>query len=609
MSEAGASAVSTERPFPGLRPYGFADHKLFFGREEQSYALYRLLDRSGFVAVVGSSGSGKSSLVLAGLRPLLEEESADKGGRTWRWVDLHPGDAPLRRLADALLSLADTGEDAVGRAVRAALRDRIMFALQRSSFGLNDAVQEIEGLSGKTLVLVVDQFEEIFRYASSATGQLGDQREESRRQEEVAHFVQLLLEFSRGGARGAHVIITMRSDFIGDCARFHGLPEAVSATQFLVPSLTRDQREDAIRGPIAAAGATIEPVLVERLMNDSSDEPDPLPVLQHCMQQLWEHAGHGRSAASGDPAGARHLGLDDYRAIGGIAGALSRHADEVLASLAGCELVAEQVFRALSEVDKTGRATRRALRFNRLVAETGASEEQVRRVVDRFREDDCSFLVPSRSAMPELASDTRVDVGHEALLRRWERISGEAGQPALDDPNRGGWLKVEEYSGRLYRALLALVETAGAGGRVTLPLDQVEERWAWWNRRPRTEAWAERYGGGFARVRQLFADSLAALEADKARCLADEAEKRQRIEQEQQAALERQEAALRLARVSRNAAIVVSVLFLAASGLAVVSIVEWRAAKQSVRAVEQSSHAAEHNFEVALESTSDLVRR
>lgn len=602
MSEAGATAVSTERPFPGLRPYGFADHKLFFGREEQSYALYRLLDRSGFVAVVGSSGSGKSSLVLAGLRPLLEEESADKGGRTWRWVDLHPGDAPLRRLADALLSLADTGEDPVGRAIRDALRDRIVFALQRSSFGLNDALQEIEGLTGKTLVLVVDQFEEIFRYASSATGQPGDQREESRRQEEVAHFVQLLLELSRGGARGAHVIITMRSDFIGDCARFHGLPEAVSGTQFLVPSLTRDQREEAIRRPIAAAGATIEPVLVERLMNDSSDEPDPLPVLQHCMLRLWEHAGHARSLAPGDPMGARHLGLDDYRDIGGIAGALSRHADEVLASLAGCELVVEQVFRALSEIDKTGRATRRALRFNQLVAETGASEEQVRRVVDRFREDDCSFLVPSRSAVPELASDTRIDVGHEALLRRWERISGEAGQPALDDPNRGGWLKVEEYSGRLYRALLALVETAGAGGRVTLPLDQVEERWAWWNRRPRTEAWAERYGGGFARVRQLFADSLAALEADKARRLADEAEKLQRIEQEQQAVRERQEAALRLARVSRNAAIGVSVLFVAASVLAVMSFVERRAAEQNFR-------AAQHNFEVALESTSDLVRR
>jgi tetratricopeptide (TPR) repeat protein len=602
MSEAGASTISIERPFPGLRPFGFADHEFFFGREDQSYALYRLLDRSGFIAVVGSSGSGKSSLVLAGLRPLLEEESADQGGRTWRWVDLHPGDAPLRRLADALLSLADTGEDPLGRAVHAALRERIVFALQRSSFGLNDALQEIEGLAGKTLVLVVDQFEEVFRYASAATSQIGDQREEARRQEEVAHFVQLLLEFSRGGARGARVIITMRSDFIGDCARFHGLPEAVSATQFLVPSLTRDQREEAIRRPIEAVGATIEPVLVERLMNDSSDELDPLPVLQHCMLRLWEHAGHARSAAPGDAARGRHLDLDDYQAIGGIAGALSRHADEVLANLAGCELVVEQVFRALSEVDKTGRATRRALRFNRLVAETGAPEEQVRRVVDRFRGDDCSFLVPSRSAVPELASDTRIDVGHEALLRRWERISGEAGPAALDDPSRGGWLKVEEYSGRLYRALLALVETAGTGGRVTLPLDQVEERWAWWNRRPRTDAWAERYGGGFGRVQRLFADSLAALEADKARRVADEAEKRLRVEHEQQAARERQEAAIRLARVSRNAAIGVSVLFVAASVLAVMSFVERRAAESNFR-------AAEHNFNVALESTSDLVRR
>src|SRR5262249_56209502 len=85
-------------------------------------------------------------------------------------------------------------------------------------------------------------------------------------------------------------MITMRSDFIGDCARFHGLPEAVSATQFLVPSLTRDQREDVIRKPIEKAEATIDGALVERLLNDSNDEFD-LPVLQHCLMRIWEKAG------------------------------------------------------------------------------------------------------------------------------------------------------------------------------------------------------------------------------------------------------------------------------------------------------------------------------
>ena len=83
----------------------------------------------------------------------------------------------------------------------------------------------------------------------------------------------------------------MRSDFIGDCARFHGLPEAVCEAQFLVPSLTRDQLDEVIRRPIEKAGATIDPQLVERLLNDCSTEMDQLPVLQHCLSRLWEEAG------------------------------------------------------------------------------------------------------------------------------------------------------------------------------------------------------------------------------------------------------------------------------------------------------------------------------
>ena len=115
-------------------------------------------------------------------------------------------------------------------------------------------------------------------------------------------------------------MLTMRSDFIGDCARFHGLPEAVSGAQFLVPSLRRDQLEEIICKPIAKAGGSIDPMLVKRLIClDGSDDFDQLPVLQHCLSRLWEQAGlpaaaarpdNGQTAAEFDPngvAGGRHL--------------------------------------------------------------------------------------------------------------------------------------------------------------------------------------------------------------------------------------------------------------------------------------------------------------
>ncbi len=561
------------RPFLGLRPFGYEDHALFFGRESQTFALYRFLDRSRFVAVVGSSGSGKSSLVRAGLLPLLEAESADTGGRAWRWIELRPGYSPLDSLTDALAGIPGADEDS-GEDFLAARRARASFALRRTSFGLAEALDEIAAPPDMALMILVDQFEELFRYDSAGVTQRGERLTRGQRQEAAAKFVQLLLEASRSAARSIHVMITMRSDFIGNCAQFYGLPEAVSASQFLVPSLTRDQREEVIRRPLEEVGAEIEPALVERLLNDGGTDLDDLPVLQHCLLRLWEQA-EKTTAASGAPpasgpgtaaacerksAGSRmRLTEEQYRAIGGLSGALSHHADEILALLPGRELAAEQAFRALSEVDREGRATRRAVAFEQLLEESGVLEGDLRLVIDRFRQDDCSFLVPSISAQPALLPETRVDVGHEALLRRWERISGKVGGALAD--LRNGWLWAEQDDGRFYSALVALVSSERGATAMSLPLEQVEERWSWWTSRPRTRAWAERYGGHFDQVVRLFDNSRAALQAEKLRQAALRQAERDRLEE-----------ARRRARVYRIAVFAFAALFAVAVGLSVFAL-------------------------------------
>jgi tetratricopeptide (TPR) repeat protein len=491
-------AASAERPFPGLRPFAYQDHDYFFGRDDQKYALYRLIDHSRFVAVVGSSGSGKSSLVRAGLLPLLDQETRDSGGRNWLCCEMRPGDAPLRRLTDLLAKLSSDDDPVVA----SGRRERIAAHLQRSSFGISEALSESSGVTNKTLVLVVDQFEELFRYAAAGAARTSLTADDARARDEAAQFVQLLLEASRAPQQKINVMLTMRSDFIGDCARFHGLPEAVCAAQFLVPSLTRDQLDQVIRLPVEKAGATIDPELVERLINDCGTEMDQLPVLQHCLSRLWEEAGKLQAATpslapsggGADDAGAgagRHLSLIHYRNIGEFSDALSRHADEILRDLGPKLLLAvTQVFSALSELDKEGRAIRRALRFSQLVAETGVDESAVRQVLDRFRADDCSFVTPPHFEVKEIEPTTRIDVGHEALLRRWEKVSGHGVEL--------GWLRAERQAGERYRGLLAM-----ADGDATLPAHLVDERLAWWKARPRTEAWAERYGGGFERVEKL----------------------------------------------------------------------------------------------------------
>jgi tetratricopeptide (TPR) repeat protein/energy-coupling factor transporter ATP-binding protein EcfA2 len=490
----GDSVLSASRPFPGLRPFAFADRGFFFGRESHVFALYRLVENGRFIAVIGGSGSGKSSLVLAGLCGLLDEETQDPNGPRWICLDMKPGGAPIKRLAGVLarLSKHDSEED------YARLCARIDYRLRQSSFSLESAIDEAGGLAGQHLLLIVDQFEELFRFGLATSGQRGTSLADVKARDEATQFVEILQDAERRRLENVHVLVTMRSDFIGDCAYFHRLPEVVSATQYLVPNLTRGQLAEAIREPIEKAGGAIEPELVEMLINDCGDELDQLPVLQHCLMRLWDRAG-GESAT-----GTPRLTRQTYDEIGRMTEALSRHADETLRACVRQELAVEQAFRALSEFDREGRAIRRALRFDRLLAETGVTEFDLRAILDRFRAPTCSFLVPPPSVAQTLGADDRVDIGHEALLRRWKKISGDAdGGAAKAGLPASGWLGEEQRDGQRYRTLVSLVDGEGV-------LSDPEEKKRWWDRRPRTAAWADRYGGRFESVKNLIDDTVKA---------------------------------------------------------------------------------------------------
>jgi tetratricopeptide (TPR) repeat protein len=495
-------------PFPGLRPFSFRDHRYFFGREDQTFALCLLVLRHHFVAVVGSSGSGKSSIVRAGLLPKLDEENSRSPTKPWQWLTVRPGIDPMGRLADALAEFPLRHRDNHFEA----RRGRIAAILSSSSQGISEAIAHSPLDKNAQLVLVVDQFEELFRYVSA--GPQVDRIEMTRRHDKATDFVQLLLAATRSLDSRIRVVITMRSDFIGDCALFQGLPEAVSQAQFLVPSLSKDQCREAIYGPIKLSGATIDSELVERMVNDASAEPDRLPVLQHCLSRLWMRASVPATADdAADPAqqSGRRLSLSDYKQIGGLSGALSAHANEIVDSLPGKEDAVEQIFRALTEIDKDGRAIRRARALSQLIAETGAPQEDICAVLDRFRAEECSFVVPplSAGATSTLAGDAVIDVGHEALLRRWNRVCGDpeaTGQRA--DKRDTGWLKKEHRDGESYEFLRSCVDPESPNDS-RLPANQVDRYWDWWNRRKPNPVWAARYGGWFDEVKRLVEDSYA----------------------------------------------------------------------------------------------------
>ena len=362
-------------PFPGLRPFEPDEDYLFFGREKQTDELVHRLRTTRFLAILGTSGCGKSSLVRSGLIPSLHGGGMTRAGSSWRVAILRPGEDPLGNLAAALSAPEALGEGDDPALTRAFFET----TLRASKMGLVECIRQVRLRERDNVLVLIDQFEEIFRFKSS--------RRLAGHDEAVA-FVKLLLEAARHHEVPCYVALTMRSDFIGNCMEFADLPEAINAGLYLVPRMTRDELRSAIAGPVAVGGAVIAPRLVSRLLNDVGDDPDQLPILQHSLLRTWDSWEDDHTP--GEPLDLRH-----YEAIGTMGEALSRHAEEAFGELdADGQALAEKLFKALTDKGTDERGIRHPAPLGEIAELAGASEDQVAAVVETFRKPGRSFLMP-----------------------------------------------------------------------------------------------------------------------------------------------------------------------------------------------------------------------
>ncbi|HKO96448.1 MAG TPA: hypothetical protein VJU86_05630 [Pyrinomonadaceae bacterium] len=469
-------------PFPGLRPFEADEEHLFFGRDGQSDELLRRLRRSRFLAVLGTSGSGKSSLVRAGLLPALYGGIMTQAGSAWRVALFRPGHDPVGNLARALSDpevFGDVDDDSD-------LQSTITEAtLRRSALGLVEATRQARMPAHENLLVVVDQFEEIFRFKRTS------KKEGS--EDEAAAFVKLLLEARQQTNIPIFIVITMRSDFLGDCSQFRDLPEAINEGQYLIPRMTRDQRREAITGPIAVGGGEMASRLLNRLLNDVGDNPDQLPILQHSLMRTWDFWTQSRS--NGEP-----IDLHHYEAVGTMSDALSRHADEAYNELPdeASRNIAEKLFKSLTEKGSDNREIRRPTRLKEICEVAEASERDVVAVIERFRQPGRSFLMPPTSV--PLAVDSLIDISHESLIRGWERLRK--------------WVDEEARSAQIYRRLAetAALHEEGSAGLWHDPDLALALRWREKNRP--NAIWAQHYNPNFDQAMGFLAASKAAKEAE-----------------------------------------------------------------------------------------------
>jgi energy-coupling factor transporter ATP-binding protein EcfA2 len=502
LSAAEPAAEQPVHPYPGLRPFEFGEDYLFFGREGQSDEILRRLRRHRFVAVIGTSGSGKSSLIRAGLLPALYGGQMAFAGSRWRHAIFRPGNAPIGNLARALCAREVLGGDSEeeGSSLDALFMES---TLRRTALGLVDAVRQAHLGPDERLLIVVDQMEELFRFRQRAD-EAG--RHEMLLGDESAAFVKLLLGATRQTELPIYVVISMRSDFIGECARYRDLPEAVNEGLYLIPRMTRDQRKEAIAGPAAVAGAQIAPRLMSRLLNDVGDDPGQLPILQHALMRTWD-----LWAARGGAG--RPLDLLDYEAIGGMDEALSRHADEAYRDLPDDRHrgIAKRLFQSLTEKGPDNRGVRRPTQIGEVMAVAEAGLAEVVAVIEAFGRPGRSFLT-SPCAGP-LAADCDVDISHESLIGGWKQLAG--------------WVEEEADSAREYRRLADTAARHAEGKADLLHEPELSVALKWRDERLPSAAWARRYHAGFA-------PAMAFLDASEAARNADLAEEERQHEQELQ---------------------------------------------------------------------------
>jgi|TARA_B110000211_G_scaffold96093_1_gene112099 WD40 repeat protein len=456
-------------PFPGLRPFGVEETYLFFGREGQSDDALVKLSKGRFLAILGASGSGKSSFMYCGLIPSLQGGMMTKAGSNWQTMVSRPGSGPIDNLAESILKYKKDYHN-LPQKEQQIERTIVSTVLRSSSLGLVEVMKQINKDQKINTLIVIDQFEELFRF-SKLEAKNSDENES-------AAFINLLIEAVESPEVAVYITITMRSDFIGECAKYLDLTQLINDSHYLIPQMVRDQKRMVIEGPIAVGGGKITPRLTQQLLNDLGDNPDQLPILQHALMRTW---GYWVSSRQDTEA----IDLEHYNAIGTLKSALSQHANEAFDLLNKRERqIAESMFKALTEKGAENTGIRRPTKLSTLAAISGVSEDDVARVVNRFREPGRSLLMPPHGI--EITSETVIDISHESLMRIWDRLKQ--------------WLEEESKSADMY---LNLSEAArkfqeGKASLWQMPDLQLAINWRISNRP--TIVWATRYDEAFERA-------------------------------------------------------------------------------------------------------------
>lgn len=388
-----------ENPYRGLDVFREEDYMYFFGREKQIERLWEKFrdlneDESAyrFLPIYGTSGSGKSSLTRSGLIPELDKKPLF-GYQKAQIAVLFPTTHPLESLATVLARIVTNDPSPVEKT--AEFERVLKNPSDRGEYeGLRRIANQIPNIHESLLVVVVDQFEEVFTLCKD--------------DEERKAFIANLLCAAKDADRHTSVIVTMRSDFLRETQQYPGLDGLFSSNGFLVPSMQREELEMAIAKPAELAGHSLEPAIIQLLIEQTQGREGALPLLQFALQRIWEGLEDGI-----DPA-------ETLEKIGGVGGALAGEVQRLYESLSPeDQSLARRIFLALVNLDESDKTTRRRAPVSELISNK-QEEPAIKSIIRRFSARGVRFL--STSQDPQQGET--LEVTHEALIHNWDKLQG-----------------------------------------------------------------------------------------------------------------------------------------------------------------------------------------
>lgn len=458
-------------PFPGLRPFSSEESKLFFGRKTESREVISKLLKNRYISVIGAAGTGKSSLIYSGVASSLNDEKID--GQKWQVISFRPGNNPFGNLAAALSKcFSEAGNvKAESNQIESELTDNSISLIHLIKKYLN---------APDNILLVIDQLEDLFRFQSPENKGL------------PAKFIEFLVSEVTVGNPDLFFVMTMRSEYLGECSHHWELARLVNNSNYIIPEPGFENWKEVIEEPVKISGASIAPELVDMLLNDIRNSNYQLSVFQHVMMRTWSVWQNSKVD--------RPINISDYNSAGSVKKSVSDHADEIFKSLTDREKeICIVMFKALTRKGSDNKGIRHPSDIKTIKSIAGCSEDELSVVIKKFSHPSCSF-VSFQENLSHFENST-LDIQNECLIQTWDLLKD--------------WIDNEAASMQMYLRLSEASALYQQGKTGLFKAPDLLSALKWRNQNNPALSWAVQYNPAFERAMVYLRTSEKAYEEEE----------------------------------------------------------------------------------------------